>query len=125
MIPRFSTNGEFTNYLQFNRIIISDVQVTGQGQSPEKYFSIEDRLSLSQLEDSTTDLIVILQTMINNLARIRDQVHKTCVVYCGKSACSCQCMMEEYTEYINQVEVNLNRAKILRTRFQYTAKLVR
>jgi len=110
---------------KFNCIIVSDIQVAGQGQSPEKYFSIEDRLSLSQLEDSTADLIVILQTMINNLARIRDQLNKTCAVYCGSSACSCQCMVEEYTEYINQVEINLNRAKILRTRFQHTAKLVR
>jgi len=108
---------------KFNCIIVSDIQVAGKGQSPEKYFSIEDRLSLSQLEDSTTDLIVILQTMINNLARIRDQLNKTCVAYCDRGECSCRYTMEEYTEYINQVEINLGRAKVLRTRFQYTAKL--
>jgi hypothetical protein len=106
--------------------MVSDIASNIQDQPPERYFSIEDRLSLSQLEESTTDLILILQTMVNNLARIRDQLNKNCAVYCGnRSACSCQCMVEEYKEYIYQVEVNLNRAEVLRTRFQSTAKLVR
>jgi len=104
--------------------MVSDIASNIQDQPPERYFSIEDRLSLSQLEESTTDLILILQTMVNNLARIRDQLNKNCAVYCGnRSACSCQCMVEEYKEYIYQVEVNLNRAEVLRTRFQSTAKL--
>jgi hypothetical protein len=106
--------------------MVSDIASNIQDQPPERYFSIEDRLSLSQLEESTTDLILILQTMVNNLARIRDQLNKNCAVYCGnRSACSCQCMVEEYKEYIYQAEVNLNRAEVLRTRFQSTAKLVR
>ncbi|OXV07578.1 hypothetical protein Egran_04657 [Elaphomyces granulatus] len=109
---------------KFDNIMVSDIASKFQDQPPERYFSIEDRLSLSQLEESTTDLILILQTMVNNLVRIRDQLNKNCAVYCGnRSACSCQCMVEEYKEYIYQVEVNLNRAEVLRTRFQSTAKL--
>lgn len=106
-------------YSQSNRVIVSKMG------THEIHFNANDRQRLKQLEDYITDMMVILQTMADTIARIRTSCQRHCQMSCGDSdSCSCSYTIDEFEEYATEAQLYLNRAKVLKTRVKSTAQLV-
>lgn len=93
--------------------------------TPEIHFNANDRQQLKQLEDYITDMMVILQTMADTIARIRTSCQRHCRMSCGDdSCCSCAYTIDEFEEYAVEAQLYLNRAKVLKARVKSTSQLV-
>ncbi|PKY07200.1 hypothetical protein P168DRAFT_90161 [Aspergillus campestris IBT 28561] len=102
-----------------NRVIVSKMG------THEIHFNANDRQRLKQLEDYITDMMVILQTMADTIARIRTSCQRHCQMSCGdSSSCSCSYTIDEFEEYATEAQLYLNRAKVLKARVKSTAQLL-
>lgn len=64
--------------------------------------------------------------MLNTVIRLCDQCKKCCERHCkkGEGKCDCEQIIEEFDEYVKEVEMHAERAKILRERSKSTSQLV-
>ncbi|RHZ43576.1 uncharacterized protein CDV56_100709 [Aspergillus thermomutatus] len=108
-----------------NRVLVLDILQRGNNGEPRSiYVSAEDRQRLKQLDDYITDMLVILQTMVDSISRIGTACRRHCQTSCdGTGSCLCSNKIEEFGEYAAEAQTSLNRAKILRERVQSTEQL--
>jgi hypothetical protein len=84
-----------------------------------------DRQTLELLKDSVIDLQVILPTLLNTITRVRELCKRCCKTHCRKEVeCDCDLIMEEFDEHVAEVEIQVNRAEVLRQSANSTASLV-
>ncbi|KAF7173147.1 hypothetical protein CNMCM5623_005370 [Aspergillus felis] len=108
-----------------NRVLVLDILPRGNNEEPRSiYISAEDRQRLKQLDDYITDMLVILQTMVDSISRIGKACRRHCRTSCnGTGSCLCSHKIEEFEEYAAEAQTSLNRAKVLRERVQSTEQL--
>jgi hypothetical protein len=110
---------------QANRVLVLDILQRGNNGEPRSiYVSAEDRQRLKQLEDYITDMLVILQTMVDSISRIGKACRRHCQTSCNSTdSCLCGHKIEGFEEYAAEAQTSLNRAKVLRERVQSTEQL--
>jgi hypothetical protein len=112
-----------------DRIVLAKVGAERENLSPLTDFNINfvDRQTLKVLEDTVIDLQIILFTMLSTVGRIREQCRKCCERYCNdkEKGCDCNHIIEEFDEYVKEVEIYVERSKNLRDMAKSTARLVR
>ncbi|GFF67074.1 hypothetical protein IFM61392_03858 [Aspergillus lentulus] len=108
-----------------NRVLVLDILQRGKNGEPRSiYVSAEDRQRLKQLEDYITDMLVILQTMVDSISRIGKACRRHCQTSCnGPGSCLCSHEIEGFEECAAEAQTSLNRAKVLRERVQSTEQL--
>ncbi|GFF79596.1 hypothetical protein IFM53868_02639 [Aspergillus udagawae] len=108
-----------------NRVLVLDILPRGNNGEPRSiYVSAEDRQRLKQLDDYITDMLVILQTMVDSISRIGKACRRHCRTSCNDTgSCLCSHTVEEFEEYAAEAQTSLNRAKVLRERVQSTEQL--
>ncbi|EAW19030.1 uncharacterized protein NFIA_089880 [Aspergillus fischeri NRRL 181] len=108
-----------------NRVLVLDILQRGNNGEPRSiYVSAEDRQRLKQLEDYITDMLVILQTMVDSISRIGKACRRHCQTSCnGTGSCICSHKIEGFEGYAAEAQTSLNRAKVLRERVQSTEQL--
>ena len=113
---------------QSDRIVMADVGTTTETLSPLKDFIInfEDRQDLKVLEDSVVDLLVILPKFVQTIKDIKMHC-MTChsgVVMNDEDAAETQAILDEFDEYIREMEMYADQARALNTSAQATTQLV-
>jgi hypothetical protein len=97
--------------------------------SPVMDFNINfmDRQALKLLEDSITDLQIILPTCLSTVVRIREQCQKCCNMNYSntKKKCNCDQVLVQFDEHIKELEMYVMRVDVLRDKAKCTAQLVR
>ncbi|KAH1439938.1 hypothetical protein KXX68_004185 [Aspergillus fumigatus] len=108
-----------------NRVLVLDILQRGNNGEPRSiYVSAEDRQRLKQLEDYITDMLVILQTMVESIIGIGKACRRHCQTSCnGTGSCLCNHKIERFEEYAAEAQTSLNRTKVLRDRVQSTEQL--
>ncbi|KAF4161116.1 hypothetical protein CNMCM6069_006079 [Aspergillus lentulus] len=108
-----------------NRVLVLDILQRGKNGEPRSiYVSAEDRQRLKHLEDYITDMLVILQTMVDSISRIGKACRRHCQTSCnGTGSCLCSHEIEGFDECAAEAQTSLNRAKVLRERVQSTEQL--
>jgi hypothetical protein len=78
------------------------------------------------LKDYIIDLQVILSSMLYNIIGIRDQCRRWCKITHGETSHECDesRILEEYDEYVKEVEGFIRRAEALKERAKSIAQLV-
>ncbi|GIJ89125.1 hypothetical protein Asppvi_008055 [Aspergillus pseudoviridinutans] len=108
-----------------DRVLVLDILPRGNNEEPRSvYVSAEDRQRLKQLDDYITDMLVILQIMVDSIRRIGKACRRHCRTSCtGTGSCFCSHKIEEFEEYAAEAQTSLNRAMVLRERVQSTEQL--
>jgi hypothetical protein len=88
------------------------------------FMTHEDRRELERVESQISELLVILQTMIDIIGRVKKSCQQHCQVSCSGD-CSCSHLIEEFQEHTVEAQMYLERAKVLQVRVQSTERLVR
>lgn len=85
-----------------------------------------DRQALRLLEDSITDLQIILATCLSTVVRIREQCQTCCNINCSnkEKKCNCNQGLQQFFEYIKELELYVMRADVLRDKAKCTTQLV-
>lgn len=120
-----STSQLLTNRQQSDRVVLAQVQNEAAKLSPLTDFAVNfiDRQHLKMMEDKVLDLQIIFSSLEHTLTKLKEQCQKHCL---GSSCqcCTCSSIIEEFDEQIQEVQVNLRKAKILHKRIEGTAQLV-
>jgi hypothetical protein len=88
--------------------------------------SVEDSQVLKTLDDSVTDLQVILPTLLSTVKSIQQECQLCCQKECYNkgSTGDCDRLSEQFDQYIKELETFNQRAGILRNKATSAAKLV-
>jgi hypothetical protein len=88
--------------------------------------SVEDSQVLKTLDDSVTDLQVILSTLLSTVRSIQQECQLCCQMECYNrgSTGDCDRLSEQFDQYIKELETFDQRAAILRDKATSAAKLV-
>ena len=71
------------------------------------------------------DLELIFDSMLNSVTGIRTQCYRCCQEQCKKSLkCHCGGILDELDLHVQEIELHIKRAKVLRGRASSTAQLV-
>jgi hypothetical protein len=110
---------------QSNHMVFAKVGTKEENLSPLTGFNINfmDRQALKLLEDSITDLKVILPTLLSTVIRIREQCQMCCSMDCSNRQEKCDCD-QQFDEYIKELGLYVIRADVLRDKAKCTAQLV-
>jgi hypothetical protein len=116
------------NLLQSDEIVLATVGTNKVNLSPLTDFDInfEDRQELKIIEDYVLDLQIILPTMLDSITGVRDQ----CALYLisfvdeDQERHEIEAILAEFNEYIGEVKMHIERAKILKDKSKSTAQLV-
>jgi len=74
-------------------------------------------------EDKILDLILIFESLHNTISRLKRQCQKHCIIgVCNN--CTCSDIMEELEDELEEVNMNISKARVLHKRAQGTAQLV-
>jgi hypothetical protein len=91
--------------------------------------TFSDREHISQLEEYTTNMKIILLTMLDNVIQVRDQCKKYCLMNC-EGKCEeeqhrdCSYFVDEFDGYVKEATMYIGRAGVLYEKVRSTAHLV-
>jgi hypothetical protein len=89
--------------------------------------NVTDSQALKLLDDSVTDLQVILPTLLNTVLSIRQE----CKIYCqagcadGNGNGDCNRLLKQFDQYVSELEIFVQRTSVLRDKATACAKLAR
>lgn len=113
---------------QSNKIVFARVGTREKHLSPVMDFNINfmDRQALKLLEDSITDLQIILPTCLSTVVRIREQCQKCCNMNYSntKKKCNCDQVLVQFDEHIKELELYVMRVDVLRDKAKCIAQLL-
>jgi len=86
----------------------------------------KDQQALKLLEDSVTQLQVILPTLLKTITQLRAECHECCKMMCSNQEDSCDCarVLFGFNTFINDLEMYVQRANILKEEAKSVARLV-
>jgi hypothetical protein len=110
---------------QSNHMVFAKVGTKEENLSPLTGFNINfmDHQALKLLEDSITDLQVIMPTLLSTVIRIREQCQMCCNMDCSNRQEKCDCD-QQFDEYIKELGLYVIRADVLRDKAKCTVQLV-
>jgi hypothetical protein len=87
---------------------------------------VEDLKALKLLEDSVTQLQVILPTLLKTITGLRAECHESCKMICSNQEDSCDCarVLVRFNTFINDLEMYVQRANVLKEEAKSAARLV-
>ena len=113
---------------QSDRIVFAAVDANERSQSrlPDIQISIGDRQTLKLLEDSISDLQLILPTLLSTIDGLQKEFYKWCRHTCltQVKTRSCDHVLSQFDIHKKELELYIHRAEVLRKKAQDTAKLV-
>jgi hypothetical protein len=88
--------------------------------------SVTDSQALKLLDDSVTDLQIILPTLLNTVIGIQLDCQLCCRMGCSNkgSTGDCDRLLQQFGQYVKELETCVQRAGVLRDKATSCAKLV-
>jgi len=109
-------------------MVFAKLDSKGEETSPLTNLNINvmDRQALKLLEDSVTDLQLILLNLLSTITGIRSECYECCRIHCSSQEENCDCdrALRQFDEYIKEIENYVQRAVILRDKAKSTAQLL-
>jgi hypothetical protein len=87
--------------------------------------NVTDSQALKLLDDSVTDLQVILPTLLSTVIGIRQECQLCCQIGCTKenSTGDCDRLLKQFDQYVKELETCVQRTFVLRDKATSCAKL--
>ncbi|KAI9371216.1 hypothetical protein BJX61DRAFT_39396 [Aspergillus egyptiacus] len=109
--------------IKSTRIIVTPVDADRENRPIT--FNANDRQDLKELDDYVTDLLVILDTTVQTIRRVRRECQRYCSIHCTKScACPCRRSLEGLQSCADEAHCYLTRARVLQSRVQSVQSLL-
>jgi len=88
--------------------------------------NVSDRQVLKLLEDSVTELQIILPTLLRTVVDLREECHALCTINCSREneMCCCDHIRLQFDTHIKDLELYVQRAGILKEEAKSSARLV-
>jgi len=114
---------------QSDRIVFTTVGVKDENQTATSDLSITvaDRQALKLLEDSITQLQIILPSLLRTVVRLKSECDECCKITCSSQphTCTCAQVLQRFDRYISELQMHVHRANVLKQEAKCVSQLVR